>query len=157
MGAMCPTYYLERISREGKPTQSLQRSWVAGTELGNWGQQSREEKKDAQKGKRHTGKGRGTQRENLKLYRNLKKVRSAKREPPRKARLNHTERSYRVRNAIQNSTEKWKHSYKNLRECVQNLCAAHYKTITAVMKYLNKWRDIFVLWIGRLDIVKTPT
>ena len=153
MGAMCPTYYLERISREGKPTQSLQRSWVAGTELGNWGQQSREEKKDAQKGKRHTGKGRGTQRENLKLYRNLKKVRSAKREPPRKARLNHTERSYRVRNAIQNSTEKWKHSYKNLRECVQNLCAAHYKTITAVMKYLNKWRDVFVLWIGRPDIV----
>lgn len=54
--------------------------------------------------------------------------------------------------------KKWKHLYKNLKEYVQNLWAAHYKKITMTfIKYLNKWRDLFVLWIGRLDIVKMPT
>lgn len=93
---MCPTYCLERISREGKPTQSSQDSELKGQscEIGD----SRVEKK-----RKIHRKGGGTwerERDDLKIYRNLKKVPNAKKEPPRNTRLNHTERAYRVRNTI---------------------------------------------------------
>lgn len=80
-GAMCPTYCLERISREGKPTWSLQGSELKGQscEIGDNGVEKK--RKIRRKGEVH-GKGRGTQRENLKIYRNLEKVPNTKKESP---------------------------------------------------------------------------
>lgn len=50
-------------------------------------------------------KGRATQKGDSKSYGNLKKLPKAKKEPPEKTRLDHTEIAYRSRNVTQNSTK----------------------------------------------------